>query len=89
MSELYEEVLFKRYALMVSLHDVSYKQDSMFFCLSQNSSSNSLNFFLFQKLKLNDFVSPSQLPDLRKTIHYGRKSITLRKTLPGTYHRVS
>ncbi|XP_045158536.2 TPR repeat-containing protein DDB_G0287407-like isoform X2 [Mercenaria mercenaria] len=40
-----------------------------------------------EKLKLNDFVSPSQLPDLRKTIHYGRKSIALRKTLPGTYHR--
>ena len=43
----------------------------------------------FQKLKLNDFVSPSQLPDLRKTIHYGKKSIAIRKTLPGTYHRVS
>lgn len=40
-----------------------------------------------EKLKLNDFVSPSQLPDLRKTIHYGRKSISLRKSLPGTYHR--
>ncbi|KAL5022718.1 hypothetical protein ScPMuIL_001873 [Solemya velum] len=40
-----------------------------------------------EKLKLNDFVSPSQLPDLRKTIHYGRKSITIRKTLPGNYHR--
>ncbi|KAL4235832.1 hypothetical protein ACF0H5_004222 [Mactra antiquata] len=40
-----------------------------------------------EKLKLNDFVSPSQLPDLRKTIHYGRKSIAIRKTLPGTYHR--
>ncbi|XP_067678320.1 TPR repeat-containing protein DDB_G0287407-like [Haliotis asinina] len=40
-----------------------------------------------EKLKLNDFVSPSQLPDLRKTIYYGRKSITIRKTLPGTYHK--
>ncbi|XP_033737542.1 LOW QUALITY PROTEIN: nephrocystin-3-like [Pecten maximus] len=40
-----------------------------------------------EKLKLNDFVSPSQLPDLRKTIHYGRKSIALRKKLPGTYHK--
>jgi hypothetical protein len=46
-------------------------------------------FFVFQKLKLNDFVSPSQLPDLRKTIHYGKKSIAIRKTLPGTYHKVS
>ncbi len=44
--------------------------------------------FYPQKLKLNDFVSPSQLPDLRKTIYYGRKSIGLRKGLPGTYHRV-
>ncbi|XP_071161707.1 TPR repeat-containing protein DDB_G0287407-like [Mytilus galloprovincialis] len=40
-----------------------------------------------EKLKLNDFVSPSQLPDLRKTIHYGKKSIAIRKTLPGTYHK--
>ncbi|KAH3849179.1 TPR repeat-containing protein DDB_G0287407-like [Dreissena polymorpha] len=40
-----------------------------------------------EKLKLNDFVSPSQLPDLRKTIHYGRKSIAIRRTLPGAYHR--
>ncbi|XP_025109541.1 telomerase protein component 1-like [Pomacea canaliculata] len=40
-----------------------------------------------EKLKLNDFVSPSQLPDLRKTIYYGRKSIAIRKTLPGNYHR--
>ena len=45
--------------------------------------------FFLQKLKLNDFVSPSQLPDLRKTIHYGKKSIAIRKTLPGTYHKVS
>lgn len=41
-----------------------------------------------QKLKLNDFVSPSQIPDLRMTIHYGKKSIALRKTLPGNYHKV-
>lgn len=40
-----------------------------------------------EKLKLNDFVSPSQLPDLRKTIYYGRKSITIRKSLPGNYHK--
>ncbi|ELT92606.1 hypothetical protein CAPTEDRAFT_221726 [Capitella teleta] len=32
-----------------------------------------------EKLKLNDFVSPTQLPDLRKTISYGRKSISLRE----------
>ena len=51
--------------------------------------ADSLFFSFFQKLKLNDFVSPSQLPDLRKTIHYGKKSIAIRKTLPGTYHRVS
>ena len=46
-------------------------------------------FILFQRLKLNDFVNVSQLPDLRKTIAYGRKAIELRKTLPGDYHRVS
>ncbi|XP_061167339.1 TPR repeat-containing protein DDB_G0287407-like [Saccostrea echinata] len=40
-----------------------------------------------EKLKLNDFVSPSQIPDLRMTIHYGKKSIALRKTLPGNYHK--
>lgn len=40
-----------------------------------------------EKLKLNDFVSPCQLPDLRKTIYYGRKSISIRKTLPGNYHK--
>ncbi|KAK7100982.1 hypothetical protein V1264_023836 [Littorina saxatilis] len=40
-----------------------------------------------EKLKLNDFVSPCQLPDLRKTIYYGRKSISIRKSLPGNYHR--
>ena len=45
-------------------------------------------YLLLQKLKLNDFVSPCQLPDLRKTIYYGRKSIAIRKTLPGNYHRV-
>ena len=43
---------------------------------------------LVQKMKLNDFVSPSQIPDLRKTINYGRKSIELRKTLSGDYHKV-
>ncbi|KAK6179484.1 hypothetical protein SNE40_011834 [Patella caerulea] len=40
-----------------------------------------------EKLKLNDFVSPCQLPDLRKTIYYGRKSIAIRRTLPGAYHK--
>ncbi|XP_064604560.1 TPR repeat-containing protein DDB_G0287407-like isoform X2 [Liolophura sinensis] len=40
-----------------------------------------------EKLKLSDFVSPSQLPDLRKTITYGRKSISLRKQFSGNYHR--
>ncbi|CAG5132430.1 unnamed protein product [Candidula unifasciata] len=40
-----------------------------------------------EKLKLNDFVSRSQLPDLRKTIHYAKKSIHIRKTLPGPYHK--
>ncbi|CAL1546769.1 unnamed protein product [Lymnaea stagnalis] len=40
-----------------------------------------------EKLKLNDFVSRSQLPDLRKTIHYAKKSIHIRKTLPGSYHK--
>ncbi|XP_076462217.1 TPR repeat-containing protein DDB_G0287407-like [Babylonia areolata] len=40
-----------------------------------------------EKLKLNDFVSPCQVPDLKKTIYYGRKSIAIRKTLPGNYHR--
>ncbi|KAK3090415.1 hypothetical protein FSP39_011663 [Pinctada imbricata] len=40
-----------------------------------------------EKLKLNDFVNPSQLPDLKMTIHYGRKSIGIRKTLPGPYHK--
>ncbi|RUS71321.1 hypothetical protein EGW08_020918 [Elysia chlorotica] len=40
-----------------------------------------------EKLKLNDFVSRSQLPDLRKTIHYAKKSIRIRKTLPGPYHK--
>ncbi|ESO94433.1 hypothetical protein LOTGIDRAFT_232289 [Lottia gigantea] len=40
-----------------------------------------------EKLKMNDFVSPCQLPDLRKTIYYGRKSICLRRTLPGPYHK--
>ncbi|XP_048761079.1 uncharacterized protein LOC125670136 [Ostrea edulis] len=40
-----------------------------------------------EKLKLNDFVSPSQIPDLRMTIHYGKKSIALRKSLPGNYHK--
>ncbi|KAH9495183.1 hypothetical protein Btru_018582, partial [Bulinus truncatus] len=40
-----------------------------------------------EKLKLNDFVSRSQLPDLRKTIHYAKKSIHIRKSLPGSYHK--
>ena len=42
----------------------------------------------FKKLKLNDFVSPNQLPDLRRTISYGRKSIELREKLPGDHHKV-
>ncbi|XP_036368972.1 nephrocystin-3 [Octopus sinensis] len=40
-----------------------------------------------EKLKLNDFVSPSQLPDLRKAISYGKKAIALRKKLSGRYHK--
>lgn len=40
-----------------------------------------------EKLKLQDFISRSQLPDLRKTISYGRKSIELRHLLPGSYHK--
>ncbi|GAB1609949.1 repeat-containing DDB_G0287407-like [Argonauta hians] len=40
-----------------------------------------------EKLKLNDFVSPSQLPDLRKAISYSKKAIALRKKLTGRYHK--
>ncbi|XP_064625868.1 TPR repeat-containing protein DDB_G0287407-like [Lineus longissimus] len=39
------------------------------------------------KLKLNDFVSPAQLPDLRKTISFCEKSIALRRNLEGDYHK--
>ncbi|XP_074643679.1 TPR repeat-containing protein DDB_G0287407-like [Tubulanus polymorphus] len=40
-----------------------------------------------EKLKLNDFVSPTQLPDLKKTISFNRQSIAIRKTLSGDYHK--
>ncbi len=44
--------------------------------------------YICQTLKLNDFVSTNQLPDLRKTISYGRKSIQLREGFTGDHHKV-
>ena len=42
-----------------------------------------------QRLKLNDFVSQHQLPDLRLTIRFGKKSFDLREKMEGPYHKVS